>query len=209
MLSTLAKNDPAAILARVKQLERKAIAHGPRNTVTPALQACRSRAHRTPGDDALARPTPTFAALPPDHPALAPETCELPNRAAELALARLSAVSGLVPSVDWLPYSAIHKEALLTFQIEGTQATLTDLFDQEAGLAVNNRDDIEEITNYMQAFRMVRDNLHDPHGLPLSVRLICDAHCALLTGVRGANRASPSEAGRQLPDSKRGCQAAR
>jgi hypothetical protein len=29
--------------------------------------------------------------------------------------------------VDWLLYSAIRKEALLTSQIEGTQATLTDL----------------------------------------------------------------------------------
>ena len=60
---------------------------------------------------------------------------------AQLALsfttaARLSGVSGLVPSVDWLLYSAIRKEALLTSQIEGTQATLTDLFDEEAGFKV-------------------------------------------------------------------------
>lgn len=126
--------------------------------------------------------------LPPANPPLSPTTYELPNRAAELALARLSAVSGLVPSVDWLLYSAIRKEALLTSQIEGTQATLTDLFAQEAGLELNNRDDVEEITNYIQAFRMVRDNLRDDHGLPLSVRLICDAHRILLNGARGANK---------------------
>ena len=46
-----------------------------------------------------------------------------------LALARLAGVSGLAPSVDWLLYSAIRKEALLTSQIEGTQASLADLFD--------------------------------------------------------------------------------
>jgi hypothetical protein len=46
-------------------------------------------------------------------------------------------VSGLVPSVDWLLYSAVRKEALLTFLIEGTQATLTDLFDEEAGVKVS------------------------------------------------------------------------
>jgi Fic family protein len=57
-----------------------------------------------------------------------------------LALARLSAVSGLVPSFEWLLYSAVRKEALLTSQIEGTQASLTDLFDQEAGVELNNRD---------------------------------------------------------------------
>jgi Fic family protein len=105
-----------------------------------------------------------------------------------MALARLSAVSGLVPSVDWLLYSAIRKEALLTSQIEGTQATLTDLFDQEAGMELINRDDVEEITNYIQAFRMVRDNLRNEDGLPLSVRLICDAHRILLNGARGANK---------------------
>ena len=51
----------------------------------------------------------------------------------------------------------MRKEVLLTSQIEGTQATLTDLFDHEAGLELNNRDDVEEVTNYMHAFRMVRD----------------------------------------------------
>jgi Fic family protein len=73
-------------------------------------------------------------ALPPTAPPLSADSYDALNRAAELALARLSGVSGLVPSVDWLLYSAIRKEALLTSQIEGTQATLTDLFDEEAGL---------------------------------------------------------------------------
>jgi len=127
-------------------------------------------------------------ALPPLEPELAPESYAACNRDAEVALARLSAVSGLVPSVEWLLYSAIRKEALLTSQIEGTQATLTDLFDQEAGIELNNRDDVEEVTNYMRAFRMVRDNLRDEHGLPISVRLICDAHQILLDGARGANK---------------------
>jgi Fic family protein len=126
--------------------------------------------------------------LPPSNPALELVDYEVANRAAELALSRLAAVSGLVPSVEWLLYSAIRKEALLTSQIEGTQATLTDLFDQEAGVELSNRDDVEEITNYIQAFRMVRNNLRDTHGLPLSVRLICDAHRILLTGARGANK---------------------
>ena len=66
--------------------------------------------------------------LPPADPSLAPACFVDLNRQAELALARLAGVSGLVPSVDWLLYSAIRKEALLTSQIEGTQATLTDVF---------------------------------------------------------------------------------
>ena len=124
-------------------------------------------------------------ALPPRNPALAPESYVEANRLAELALARLSGVSGLVPSVDWLLYSAIRKEALLTSQIEGTQATLADLFDEEAGFAVSNTADVEEVTNYLRAFRYVQDNLRRVEGLPLSVRLLCEAHRLLMTGARG------------------------
>jgi Fic family protein len=127
-------------------------------------------------------------ALPPGKPALAPECFVAPNHAAELALARLSGVSGLVPSVDWLLYSAIRKEALLTSQIEGTQATLIDLFDEEAGFAVSNTDDVEEVTNYLRAFRLVQDNLRAADGLPVSVRLLCEAHRLLLDGARGSGK---------------------
>ncbi len=126
--------------------------------------------------------------LPPRNPALATDSYTGLNRQAELALARLSGVSGLVPSIDWLLYAAIRKEALLTSQIEGTQATLTDLLDGEAGLAVSNTDDVEEVTNYLRAFRYVQHTLRDPAGLPLCVRLLCEAHRLLLDGARGAGR---------------------
>ncbi|QDQ87409.1 Fic family protein [Alcaligenaceae bacterium SJ-26] len=126
--------------------------------------------------------------LPPSDPGLSPEVFTDLNRQAELALARLSGVSGLVPSVDWLLYSAIRKEALLTSQIEGTQATLTDLFDEEAGFKVSNTDDVEEVTNYLHAFRWTQEQLRDPKGLPISVRLLCEAHQRLLDGARGAGK---------------------
>lgn len=126
--------------------------------------------------------------LPPAKPPLAPASFEDANRAAELALARLTGVAGLVPSVEWLLYSAIRKEALLTSQIEGTQATLVDLFDEEAGIAVHNADDVEEVTNYLRAFRHVREALNDPKGSPISVRLLCEAHALLLDGARGTGK---------------------
>jgi Fic family protein len=110
------------------------------------------------------------------------------NRQAELALARLSGFSGLAPTAPWLLNSAIRKEALLSSQIEGTKSKLTDLFDEEAGFAVGNTDDVEEVTNYLRAFRRVQDNLRDPQGLPLSVRLLCDAHRVLLDGVRDSSK---------------------
>lgn len=127
-------------------------------------------------------------ALPPQEPPLAVLCWQGFNEAAEVALARLSAVSGLVPSVDWLLYSAIRKEALLTSQIEGTQATLTDVFDEEAGLAISNEADVEEVTNYLRAFKFVQAQLRDERGLPISVRLLCEAHRLLLDGVRGTGK---------------------
>ena len=138
----------------------------------------------------LGEPVRAFVprSLPPADPPLAPNSFVDLNRAAELALARLAGVSGLVPSVDWLLYSALRKEALLTSQIEGTQATLTDLFDEEAGLKVSNTDDVEEVANYLRAFRWAQGQLRDPQGLPISVRLLCEAHRLLLDGVRGAGK---------------------
>lgn len=138
----------------------------------------------------LGEPVKAFVphGLPPVAPALSEGAWVERDRAAQLALARLTAVAGLVPSVDWLLYSAIRKEALLTSQMEGTQATLTDLFDEEAGLAVSNTDDVEEVTNYLQAFRLVQDNLRDAAGLPISVRLLCNAHALLLNGARGTGK---------------------
>lgn len=126
--------------------------------------------------------------LPPRQPELAADGHQGLNAAAEQALGRLAAVAGLVPSVDWLLYSAIRREALLTSQIEGTQATLTDLFDDEAGLAVHNSADVEEVTNYLRAFRWVQAQLRDPAGLPVSVRLWCEAHRLLMDGVRGSGK---------------------
>ena len=126
--------------------------------------------------------------LPPAGPPLGGDAFAALNRQAEQALARLSAVSGLVPSVDWLLYGAVRKEALLTSQIEGTQATLVDLFNQEAGFEVSNSDDVAEVSNYLRAFRFVQEQLHSPGGLPISTRLLCDAHRLLMEGTRGAGK---------------------
>ena len=126
--------------------------------------------------------------LPSAKPPLDVASFATLNQQAELALARLSAVSGLVPSMDWLLYSAVRKEALLTSQIEGTQATLTDLFDDEAGFKLNNTDDVAEISNYLRAFRYAQAQLRSPDGLPLSARLLREAHRLLLDGARGAGK---------------------
>ncbi|WP_455845862.1 Fic family protein [Pantoea agglomerans] len=126
------------------------------------------------------------APLPPAMPDLDPVSYQELNEKAEKSLARLAGMSGLVSSSEWLVYSAIRKEALLTSQLEGTQATLTDIFDEEAGLTVANVEDVEEVTNYLRAYKYVRDELNDPTGLPVCVRLLKNAHNVLLSGARGA-----------------------
>ena len=126
--------------------------------------------------------------LPPVNPSIEPNHYADLNQQAELAIARLNGVSALVLSVDWFLYSAVRKEALLTSQIEGTQATLVDLLDDESGFGVLNTDDVEEVTNYIQAYRWVQDQLRDPAGLPLSVRLLCESHNRLMSSVRGSDK---------------------
>lgn len=126
--------------------------------------------------------------LPPARPPLALETLMPKLADADMALARLNGMAALVPSVDWLLYSAIRKEALLTSQIEGTQATLADLFNDEAGMPLANTDDVEEVTNYLRAWRYVREQLLNPRGLPISTRLLCKAHKLLLDGARGGGK---------------------
>lgn len=138
----------------------------------------------------LGEPVRAFVpkALPPNEPELDPAVWSGLNESAMLSLQRLSAVAGLVPSVDWLIYSAVRQEALLTSQIEGTQATLVDLFDEEAGLAISNTDDVEEVTNYVRAFQWVHAQMRSGGGLPISVRLLSEAHRHLLNGARGAGK---------------------
>jgi len=138
----------------------------------------------------LGEPVRAFVpnALPPFDPVLDSGDWSGLNERAMVSLQRLSAVAGLVPSMEWLIYSAVRQEALMTSQIEGTQATLVDLFDEEAGLAIGNADDVEEVTNYLRAFQWVHSQLRSSQGLPISVRLLSHAHRLLLDGVRGAGK---------------------
>jgi Fic family protein len=101
-----------------------------------------------------------------------------------------------VPSLDWFIYAFVRKEAVVSSQIEGTQATLVDLLTFEAqGDATDKADtvapptaDIEEICNYLDALTYARAELADPRGLPLSMRLLNETHQRLMRGVRGAEK---------------------
>lgn len=132
-------------------------------------------------------------ALPPVAPTIVvdgalAERC----RVAEQALVRLELAGEMVPSLDWFIYAFVRKEAVLSSQIEGTQATLVDLlmFEAQDGAessAAPNAD-VEEICNYLDALTYSRAQLADPKGLPLSMRLLSEMHQRLMRGVHGADK---------------------
>ena len=113
-------------------------------------------------------------------------------RAAEHALVRLELAGETVPSLDWFIYAFVRKEAVLSSQIEGTQATLVDLlsFEAQTGAEASAppNADVEEVCNYLDALTFARAQLADPKGLPLSMRLLNKTHERLMHGVRGAEK---------------------
>jgi cell filamentation protein, protein adenylyltransferase len=86
----------------------------------------------------------------------------------------------------------VRREAVLSSQIEGTEASLVDLLEHEAELGRGQRSvDVREITNYIGALRYGLDRVAD---LPLSLRLIREIHARLMAGVRGGEPAkAPGE----------------
>lgn len=129
--------------------------------------------------------------LPPKKPALQldPSMLEV-LRAAEASLARLAVAGEIVPSVEWLVYAFVRKEAVLSSQIEGTQATLVDLLTYEATSRgeVPSGSDVDEVCNYLSALSYARSQLQRPKGLPLSMRLLNRTHRRLMAGRPGRGK---------------------
>ena len=114
------------------------------------------------------------------------------------ALARYDGVLAAIPNPDVLLAPLTTQEAVLSSRIEGTQATMGEVLEFEAGQEVDSPDrrgDIEEIRNYRAAMRDAEKMLE---SLPLSGRVVREAHRVLLSGVRGRNK-SPGEY-RRIPN---------
>jgi Fic family protein len=129
-------------------------------------------------------------ALPPADPSLAldGDLAQVLARA-EHAVARLDLAGEMVPSLDWFIYAFVRKEAVVSSQIEGTEATLEDLLNFEATPeGTKPGADIEEVCNYLDALSWARRELARPKGLPLSMRLIHGVHRRLMQGARGATK---------------------
>jgi Fic family protein len=124
--------------------------------------------------------------LPPDDPPLAiDQQISQALDGAMAALGRLAVAADMVPSADWFLHGFVRKEALITSQIEGTQATLRDVLAFEAGGQAERPEDVRDVCNYLDALNYARRELARPAGLPLATRLLCEAHKRLMKGTRG------------------------
>jgi Fic family protein len=103
---------------------------------------------------------------------------------AEASLGRLAGMEQLVPNLDLLMAPYLLREALSSTRIEGTQATMAEVYEVEAARAPANAD-VEEVLGYVEAMRWGVSQLD---RLPLSTRLMCGLHRRLMAGVRGRER---------------------
>ncbi len=106
---------------------------------------------------------------------------------ADHQLGNLSGVGALLPNPDLLITPYIKREAVLSSKIEGTQASLSDLFyfeaaNKEERRRETERTDVLEVVNYVHAMNYGIKRLKE---LPLCLRLIREIHKELMRGVRG------------------------
>jgi Fic family protein len=114
---------------------------------------------------------------------------------ANRALARYDGLLSAIPNATVLLSPLTTQEAVLSSRIEGTQATMGEVLEFEAGqdlvspngkFSLEKRNDIQEVLNYRKAMRHA---MHLLETLPLSQRVILDVHQVLMDSVRGHGKA--------------------
>ena len=117
----------------------------------------------------------------PRELSLSPGVVSLLDRASR-AIATLSGVGETIQNPHLLIRPLLRWEAVLSSRIEGTRASLTDVFSYEVGNAQSASGDVREVVNYVLALERGIESLDT---LPISLRLINEMHEQLLDGVRG------------------------
>jgi Fic family protein len=116
-----------------------------------------------------------------------------PLTEAATALGRLQGISSNIENQRMLISPFIRKEAVLSSRIEGTRATLADVYAYEAGeedtVQDTIRGDVREVLNYVRA---IEEGLAALDNSDITIQLIKSLHRTLLTGVRGEEK-SPGE----------------
>ena len=103
------------------------------------------------------------------------------------ALATLDTLSSYIPNMNLFVSMYVRKEALLSSQIEGTQATLEDVLDPL--IEKNANQNVADVVNYIKATEFALERMNT---LPLCNRLIKETHEVLMSGVRGQEK-NPGE----------------
>lgn len=128
--------------------------------------------------------------LPPDPPIQFDSELQNLLSQADRKLGRLDGVTQILPNPELFVAMYVRKEAVLSSQIEGTQASFADVLSAEYNQVDDQRrDDIGEVSNYVNAMHYGLSALNE---LPLSLRLIRNIHKQLLQGTRGSRR-NPGE----------------
>lgn len=105
---------------------------------------------------------------------------------ADRALGRLDGSTEALPNPDLFVFMYVRKEAVLSSQIEGTQASLIDVLEFESQtVEPGNPQEVTEVVNYVAAINYGLERLKT---LPVSLRLIREIHEKLMQGVRGSER---------------------
>ncbi len=102
---------------------------------------------------------------------------------ADRALGKLDGITTTLPNPDLFVSMYVKKEALLSSQIEGTQASLIEVLETEEKQTV----DAKEVTNYVRALNYGLKRLRED-DFPLSLRLLREIHAELLASGRGSDR---------------------
>jgi len=108
---------------------------------------------------------------------------------ANIAIGKMDTMGYLAPNLEHIIAMYVRKEALLSSQIEGTQASLEDIFEYENQIPVKNINDVKEVVNYIKALNHGMKRLAE---FPMSIRLIKEIHEILLEGARGKEK-TPGE----------------
>jgi len=101
---------------------------------------------------------------------------------ADRGIGVLKSLSNLIPNPNLLVAPYVRKEAVQSSRIEGTQASLSDIFYYEASKEKPKHADVLEVLNYVRAMNYGISRLK---GLPLSLRLVKEIHLKLMEGARG------------------------
>jgi Fic family protein len=106
--------------------------------------------------------------------------------AADAALGRLSGVARLLTEPRMLVSPYMAREALASSKIEGTQASLDEIFQARAGGEPADDIDIREVNNYLAALTLGEDLVRS--GEQISIKSILSLHRRLLFNVRANDK---------------------